>query len=95
MVTSPHFAWLPPEINSALMFAGPGAGPLLAAASAWGGLAEDLASSVSSFGSVTQELTSGSWQGASAAAMMVVAGRGHRSAGRAAIFGDAFHHLAQ
>lgn len=55
------------------MFAGPGAGPLLAAASAWGGLAEELASAVSSFTQVTEELTSGSWQGASAAAMMVVA----------------------
>ncbi|OBJ54021.1 PPE family protein [Mycobacterium asiaticum] len=72
-MTSPHFAWLPPEINSALMFAGPGAGPLLAAASAWSGLAEELASAVSSFGQVTEELTNGSWQGASAAAMMVVA----------------------
>jgi PPE-repeat protein len=72
-VTSPHFAWLPPEINSALIFAGPGAAPLLAAAAAWDGLAEDLASSTSSFFSVTSDLTNGSWQGASAAAMMAVA----------------------
>jgi PPE-repeat protein len=72
-VTSPHFAWLPPEINSALIFAGPGAAPLLAAAAAWDGLAEDLASSASSFFSVTSDLTNGSWQGASAAAMMAVA----------------------
>ncbi len=55
------------------MFAGPGAGPLLAAAAAWGGLAEELASAVSSFSSVTSELTSGSWLGPSAAAMMAVA----------------------
>jgi PPE-repeat protein len=72
-VTSPHFAWLPPEINSALIFAGPGAAPLLAAAAAWDGLAEDLASSASSFFSVTSDLANGSWQGASAAAMMTVA----------------------
>jgi PPE family/Pentapeptide repeats (8 copies) len=72
-VTSPHFAWLPPEINSALIFAGPGAAPLLAAAAAWDGLAEDLASSASSFFSVTSDLANGSWQGASAAAMMAVA----------------------
>ncbi|QLL08132.1 PPE family protein [Mycobacterium vicinigordonae] len=72
-MTSPHFAWLPPEINSALMFAGPGAGPLLAAASAWSGLAEDLASSVASFTAVIQELTTSSWLGPSAAAMMTVA----------------------
>jgi hypothetical protein len=72
-VTNPHFAWLPPEINSALIFAGPGAAPLLAAAAAWDGLAEDLASSASSFFSVTSDLANGSWQGASAAAMMAVA----------------------
>ncbi|MGH3970528.1 MAG: PPE domain-containing protein, partial [Mycobacterium sp.] len=71
-MTSPHFAWLPPEINSALIFAGPGAAPLIAAASAWDGLAEDLASSASSFFSVTSDLANGSWQGASAAAMMTV-----------------------
>lgn len=33
------FSWLPPEINSARMFAGAGSGPLFAAASAWEGLA--------------------------------------------------------
>ncbi|WP_235718895.1 PPE domain-containing protein, partial [Mycobacterium tuberculosis] len=36
------FSWLPPEINSARMFAGAGSGPLFAAASAWEGLAADL-----------------------------------------------------
>jgi PPE-repeat protein len=64
---------LPPEINSALIFAGPGTAPLLAAAKAWNGLAEDLASSASSFFSVTSGLADGSWQGASSAAMMAVA----------------------
>jgi PPE-repeat protein len=72
-VTSPHYARLPPEINSALIFAGPGAAPLLAAAKAWDGLADDLASSASSFSSVTSDLANGSWQGASSAAMMAVA----------------------
>lgn len=33
------FALLPPEINSARMYAGPGSGPMLAAAAAWEGLA--------------------------------------------------------
>jgi PPE-repeat protein len=73
LVTNPHFAWLPPEINSALMFAGPGSGPLLAAAAAWNALASELASSVASFGSVTSDLASGSWLGPSSAAMMAVA----------------------
>jgi PPE-repeat protein len=74
-VTSPHFARLPPEINSALLFGGPGAASLRAAAKAWDGLAEDLASSASSFFSVTSDLANGSWQGASSAAMMAVATR--------------------
>ncbi|MGD1172032.1 PPE family protein [Mycobacterium seoulense] len=72
-MTSPHFAWLPPEVNSARIHSGPGAGPLLAAAEAWDGLAEDLASSASSFSSVTSNLANGSWQGPSSAAMMALA----------------------
>ncbi|POX94491.1 hypothetical protein C3477_26875, partial [Mycobacterium kansasii] len=36
------FAALPPEINSGRMYAGAGAGPLLAAAAAWNGLALEL-----------------------------------------------------
>ncbi|CPR11688.1 PPE family protein [Mycobacterium bohemicum DSM 44277] len=74
-MTSPHFAWLPPEINSALIYAGPGAAPLLAAAEAWDGLAENLTSAASSFFSVTSDLVNGSWQGASAMTMMTVATR--------------------
>ena len=68
-----HFAWLPPEINSALIFAGAGAAPLLAAATAWDGLAQDLASSATSFSSVASDLVANSWQGASSTAMMAVA----------------------
>ena len=29
------FASLPPEVNSGLMYAGPGSGPMLAAAAGW------------------------------------------------------------
>ena len=72
-MTSPHFAWLPPEINSALLYAGPGSAPLHAAAEAWDGLAENLTSSASSFFSVASDLANGSWQGPSASAMLAVA----------------------
>lgn len=36
------FGALPPEINSGRMYAGPGSGPLLAAAAAWDALAAEL-----------------------------------------------------
>ena len=55
------------------MFAGPGSGPLLAAATAWNELASELASSAASFRSVTSDLASGSWLGPTSAAMMAVA----------------------
>ena len=38
------FGALPPEINSARMYAGPGSSSLQAAASAWNGLAAELQS---------------------------------------------------
>ncbi len=41
---SMDFSLLPPEVNSALMYAGAGAAPMSDAASAWEGLAGDLAS---------------------------------------------------
>jgi PPE-repeat protein len=69
-----EFAFLPPEINSALIFGGAGAGSLFAAASAWAELASNLASSASSFNDVVSGLTSGQWTGPSAEAMSQAAG---------------------
>src|ERR1700728_1841472 len=46
------FAFLPPEINSGRMYVGPGSGPMLAAAAAWDGLATELHSTATSYGSV-------------------------------------------
>lgn len=63
------FSWLPPEINSARMYGGAGAGPLFVAATAWDGLAADLSASASSFGSVISALTSGPWSGPASDAM--------------------------
>ena len=65
----PDFMFLPPEINSGLMFGGAGAGSLFAAAAAWAELASNLSLSASSFSSVISGLTSGNWTGPSADAM--------------------------
>ncbi|AYE96808.1 PPE family protein [Mycobacterium paragordonae] len=67
------FAWLPPEINSMRIFAGAGPGSLHAAASAWDGLAADLAASASSFNAVIVGLTSGPWAGPASTAMAAAA----------------------
>ncbi|MCV7195189.1 PPE domain-containing protein [Mycobacterium angelicum] len=37
-----NFSVLPPEVNSALILAGAGSQPMLEAAAAWGGLADEL-----------------------------------------------------
>ena len=60
---------LPPEINSARIYAGPGSAPMLAAASAWDGLAAELGSAASSYTAVISELTEGSWHGPASASM--------------------------
>ena len=67
------FGALPPEINSARMYAGPGSAPMLTAAAAWDGLAEDLYSTASSYGSVVSGLTSDAWSGPSSASMAAAA----------------------
>ncbi len=67
------FALLPPEINSARMYAGPGSGPTLAAAAAWEALAADLQSTASSYQSAIAGLTAGSWLGPSSASMAAAA----------------------
>jgi PPE-repeat protein len=64
-----EFGALPPEINSALMYAGPGPHSMLAAATAWNGLAVELQSTASSYESVITGLTDDSWTGPSSMAM--------------------------
>ena len=66
------FAALPPEINSGLMYTGPGSGPMLAAAVAWDDLAAELYLTASSYGLVISDLTSG-WLGPSSVAMAAAA----------------------
>lgn len=60
---------LPPEVNSARMYAGPGAGPMLAAASGWDALAAELLSAATAYRAVITDLTEGAWLGTSAAEM--------------------------
>lgn len=62
------FGALPPEINSARMYAGPGSGPMSAAAAAWAGVAAQLETFAAGFSAVISELQ-GVWSGASSAAM--------------------------
>ena len=57
------YAAFPPEFNSGRMYAGPGSGSLREAAAAWEGLASELQSTVSSYTSVIDSLTSGSSKG--------------------------------
>ncbi|MCV7100587.1 PPE family protein, SVP subgroup [Mycobacterium palustre] len=63
------YALLPPEINSARMYAGPGSGPMLAAGAAWEGLAASLHWAASAYQSEVTVLTAGPWMGPSAVAM--------------------------
>ena len=67
------FAMLPPEINSGRMYAGPGSGPMVAAAAGWDELATDLYSTATSYQSVISGLTAGPWLGPSAASMAAAA----------------------
>jgi PPE-repeat protein len=67
------YGTMPPEINSARMYAGPGSGPILAAASAWDGLAAELSSAASSYTEVISELTEGPWRGPAASSMAAAA----------------------
>ncbi len=67
------FAAVPPEINSARIYSGPGSGPMVAAAAAWAALAADLNSTASSYQSVIAELTAGPWLGPSSASMAAAA----------------------
>ena len=64
------FGALPPEVNSGRMYAGPGSGPMMAAASAWDALAAELGTGASGYGSVISELTSSPWVGPASTTML-------------------------
>lgn len=60
------FGALPPEVNSARMYSGPGSGPMLAAAAGWDELAVELSSAATSYAAAISRLTALSWQGPAA-----------------------------
>jgi PPE-repeat protein len=66
------YGLLPPEINSGLMYTGPGAGPMTAASAAWDALADELYLTATAYGSVILDLTS-SWLGPSSVSMAAAA----------------------
>ena len=63
------FGALPPEINSARMYSGPGSGSMMAAAAAWDGLAAQLEIFGAGYSAVISELQGETWSGESAVAM--------------------------
>ena len=62
------FGALPPEINSARMYAGAGSTSLTTAASAWSSLAAELNSAALGYESVITQLSSEEWLGPASAA---------------------------
>ncbi|CKU25089.1 PPE family protein [Mycobacterium tuberculosis] len=64
------FGVLPPEINSGRMYAGPGSGPMMAAAAAWDSLAAELGLAAGGYRLAISELTGAYWAGPAAASMV-------------------------
>ena len=69
MTAAFDFGAFPPEVNSAKMYAGPGSAPMLAAATAWDGLASELRSHANDYDSIIANLTGEGWQGPASTAM--------------------------
>lgn len=67
------FGLLPPEVTSALMYAGPGAGPLLAAAAGWAAVAAELESAAGGYSAEISGLTAQTWWGPSSMMMAAAA----------------------
>ncbi|WP_040623586.1 PPE family protein, partial [Mycobacterium parascrofulaceum] len=57
------FGALPPELNSARMYSGPGSASMMAAAWAWNMLAAELDSAATAYDTVITQLTSEGWMG--------------------------------
>ncbi|HEV7579418.1 MAG TPA: PPE family protein [Mycobacterium sp.] len=67
------FAALPPEITSSLMYSGAGAGPLMAAATAYANLSAEVSATASQWESIISLLTTENWTGGGSAAAATAA----------------------
>ena len=67
------FGAIPPEINSARMYMGPGSSSFQVAASAWNGLAAELQSAAQGYETTITQLASDEWNGPASAAMSTAA----------------------
>jgi PPE-repeat protein len=67
------FASRPPDVTSALIYSGAGAGPMTAAASSFSNLSSELSSNAASYESVISQLTGSEWTGPSSEAMAAAA----------------------
>ncbi|WP_343572256.1 PPE family protein [Mycobacterium sp.] len=68
-----NFAALPPEVNSARMYAGPGSAPMMAAATAWDALAGQLDVFATGYTSELASLQGRDWSGPASHAMAAAA----------------------
>ncbi|KQH77196.1 hypothetical protein AO501_12675 [Mycobacterium gordonae] len=67
------YAFLPPEVNSARMYAGPGPTSFLTAAGSWDALAAELATTAAGYEAVLTALATWQWSGPASQAMTAAA----------------------